>query len=318
MSEQQSTHDGNWYVLLFGIDLVEDAYSLGSGLAIRSIEPKISVFDLAQLGAAGFRQWAMLEPLAGGCGAEIESARDAAIIPGYDTMNRAWLASALISLGGHPQHLPVAASTYSWRVVAGHNERTSGVFREVLEREGLDAAVFGNKRDLPPFTGQLLDYHTQILVPDTAELRPFSEEDAAWIQDHFEAFNQIASDSDSFRFALEAAVDWRFQTSIGSAIARLWAGIEAIFGVSSELVFRISLLAACLLEVCGDSRAELFKEVKKLYGLRSKVVHGEQVSPEKMHYAMSGSYSLLRRLLLLAIERGHALGNADFDQAMFS
>jgi hypothetical protein len=55
--------------------------------------PPLSVFDLAAAGAVGFREWAMLEPLAAACTSGIESAADAATLPGYD---------ALIVPGWHP------------------------------------------------------------------------------------------------------------------------------------------------------------------------------------------------------------------------
>lgn len=144
-----------------------------------------------------------------------------------------------------------------------------------------------------------------------------SDEDAAWIFKHFEVFNKLASQSHSFRFALEAAMDWRFATEPRSAISRLWSGIEAVFGITSELVYRISLLSACLLAERGDERLKKFQNVKTLYGLRSKVVHGEQLSGEKMTSALNDSYHLLADLLILTISTGHVLDQSDFDTAVF-
>ncbi len=56
------------------------------------------MFDLAAAGAVGFRAWATLEPISPLCTCEIEAARDSDVVPGYDTLNRAWLASALLVL----------------------------------------------------------------------------------------------------------------------------------------------------------------------------------------------------------------------------
>src|SRR5262245_43619859 len=110
MSEQSPSleaHDGNWYVLIAGLPRPATARTLAPGVSLRPLENPISVFDLAAVGAVGFQGWAVLEPVAPTCRSEIESAKDAAILPGYDTLNRAWLASTLLVLRGFTQHLCV-------------------------------------------------------------------------------------------------------------------------------------------------------------------------------------------------------------------
>ncbi|MEX0718391.1 MAG: hypothetical protein WD066_17480 [Planctomycetaceae bacterium] len=320
MSEQSPTpaaHGGNWYVLLAGLPRPARALTLAPGVSLRPLEQSLSIFDLASAGAVGFRGWAVLEPVAPRCSSEIESAKDAAILPGYDTLNRAWLASTLLVLRGFTRHLCVACSSYSWNIVAGHQQRTSHVFQQQLQEEGPDAAVYKSKRDLPSFQGNLLDFHLTLLTNKDARTGEVSVADAAWIHEHFDVFNNLAAQSQPFRFALEAAIDWRFAKDARSAVARLWSGIEAIFGITSELVYRLSLLSACLLAERGDTRKGKFEEVKKLYGLRSKVVHGEQLTDEKVASALNDSYHLLAGLLLLTINKGHVLGQEDFDQAVF-
>ncbi len=320
MSEQppsSETHDGNWYVLVLGLPRPAVPLTLAPGVSLRPLEQPLSVFDLASAGAVGFRSWAVLEPVASSCCCEIESAKDAAVLPGYDALNRAWLSSTLLVLRGFTRHLCVACSAYSWNIVAGHQERTSDVFRQQLREEGPDAAVYESKRDLPKFQGNLLDFHLTMLTNKDARRGEVAVEDGVWIHEHFDIFNGLAAKSQPFRFALEAATDWRFAKDARSAVARLWSGIEAIFGITSELVYRISLLSACLLEEGGDKRKANFKEVKKLYGLRSKVVHGEQLNEDKIASALNDSYHLLADLLLLSINKGHVLGQEDFDQAVF-
>ncbi len=90
-----------------------------------------------------------------------------------------------------------------------------------------------------------------------------------------------------------------------------------MYGISSELVYRISLLSASLLEPRGELRKAKFEAVKKLYSLRSKAVHGDALPPEKLASAMNESYDLLRDLILLSLNKGHALGSSDFDEAVF-
>src|SRR5262245_52428771 len=120
------------------------------------------------------------------------------IIPGYDTLNRAWLASTLLVLRGFTRHLCVACSAYSWNIIAGHQVRTSHVFQEQLREEGVDAAVHKSKRDLPTIQGNLLDFHLTLLTNKDARTGEVSGEDAVWIHGHFDVFNNLAAQSQPF------------------------------------------------------------------------------------------------------------------------
>ena len=307
---------GNWYILLSNLDIEEPFSQLGSGVSIRRLDCHISVFDLAATGAAGFREWAMLEPFLPKCVSEIETAQDAATKPGYDTLNRAWLASALLKLKGYNAHLPLACSSYSWNIVAGHQERTKWIFEEELKEKGVASAVNSPRRDLPPFKGQLLELHTKFLVPDNAKTT-LVKEDAYWIRNNYETFNSLAAESKSFRFALATAVNWQYSSEPRIAIAQLWSGIEAVFDISSELSYRISLLIASMLEPRGVARQARFAQVRKLYGVRSKAVHGEELSDVKLTRAMLESFDILSKLLLLNVEKGHPFTQEDFEEAIF-
>lgn len=309
--------DGNWYILAAGLPPITRSVTLAPGISLRPLGNPLSTFDLAAAGAVGFSGWSVVVPVAAACASEIESAKDSDVTPGYDTLNRAWLASAMLVLRGFSRHICVACSGYSWSLIAGHQQRSSPDFRQQLEEESPIAAVFSPRHDLPRFKGQLLDFHLHILSPEAECRDELSDDDAQWIREHFDTFNRLAAESEPFRFALEACIDWRYAKDMRSAVSRLWAGIEAVFGISSELVYRISLLSASLLAPRGEQRRNRFQEVKKLYGLRSKAVHGSALSQDKLQDALVGSYSLLRELLLLAIDRGHALGDEDFDEAVF-
>lgn len=318
MENEPQAVDGNWYVLLAGLPRFETSLTLASGLGLRPLVSPLNVFDLAAAGAVGFRGWAALEQFAHICTAEIESAKDADITPGYNTLNRAWLITGLMVLRGFTRLWGVACSGYSWNHIAGHQRRHSEHFKKQTQEEGINKAVFQPDHSLAPFRGNLLDYHLTCFVDAGCRNDALNETDAAWIRSHFDTFNRLASQDEAFRFALEAAIDWRFAKEPRSAVARLWGGIEALFGINSELVYRISLYSACLLAERGEARKQKFEEVKRLYGLRSKVVHGEKLAEEKISQAMSESYHLLRDLLLIAVERGKPITNVDIDAAIFS
>ncbi len=97
---ESDTHQGNWYVLVMGLPRPENPLTLAPGLTLVPVDWPLSVFDLAAAGVVGFREWAMLEPVSSLCTCEIETAKDSDVVPGYDTLNRAWLASALLVLRG--------------------------------------------------------------------------------------------------------------------------------------------------------------------------------------------------------------------------
>jgi len=132
----------NWYILTAGLPPIVEPITLAPGVSLRPLEAPLSIFDLAAAGAAGFGSWASLAELARACTCEIESACDSDITPGYDTLNRAWLASALLVLRGFTRHFSVACSVYPWNGIAGHQRRTSEVFHEQFQDEGVETAVY--------------------------------------------------------------------------------------------------------------------------------------------------------------------------------
>jgi hypothetical protein len=310
-----TTLDANCYVLLWNLKCAS-VRQIAPGLSVRPLESKLTVFDLAAAGAVGFREWATLEIMASGCTSEIESAKDAAVTPGYDALNRAWLACSLLVLRGCGKVLPVAVSSYSWSIIAGFQSKGAESYRKQLKDSGVDEAVFSPRHQLPKFSGGLLDYRLKFLLCPSIANDELSIANAEWIHSNFDSFNSLAANSEKFRFALEAGVDWRYAHDQRAAIARLWAGIEALFGLSAELVYRISITAASLLKPRGESRVRCASQIKKLYGIRSKAVHGEQVSPDKMNEALDKSFVLLRDLLLLVASRGKDFEEEDLQNAI--
>lgn len=309
VDDSQRQKDGNCYVLLYGVPRPSRPVTLAPGISVLPLPYPLDLFDLLALGAVGFRASSALEPFIRGCTCEIESAVDSATKPGFNALNRAWLAVALLVLQGFRSAMGVAVSRYRWQDVPIPGSSASW-------NEPVAPSKRRARTDLPPFQGGLLDLHFRMLSAGD-QPRELTAACTDWLAEAFPVANLLATEHPSFYLALQAATDWRFATDARSAIARLWSGIEAIFGVSSELVFRISLLAASLLEPRSESRLTRFKEIKQLYGLRSKAVHGDKLSDTKLSEAMLGSFDLLRDLLILTLSRGRALAQEDFDEAVF-
>jgi hypothetical protein len=87
-------------------------------------------------------------------------------------------------------------------------------------------------------------------------------------------------------------------------LARVWAGVESLLGIKSELVYRVSLSLATITATRGAERLTAFKRAKALYDVRSKAVHGEPIAEEKLFTGLHDSFEILRSLLLDAVERG--------------
>lgn len=130
-----------------------------------------------------------------------------------------------------------------------------------------------------------------------------SEDEARWLEAHFDSGRRLMA-QDSFKNAIHAMWSYRWHTIARARLALLWSGIEGLFGVESELVFRMSLYVARFLEPnAEDKRRELFAAVKKLYKARSSAVHGAEIRGDA-NANVDESAGLLQRLVRRCIEVG--------------
>jgi hypothetical protein len=132
---------------------------------------------------------------------------------------------------------------------------------------------------------------------------PLSNADAAWAGQYFMQALRLM-EIDTFRNAVHCLSSHRWHPLPRARLALLWSGIEGLFGVDSELVFRISLYTARFLAADDSAgRKTLFEKVKELYKLRSKAVHGGTVKGDP-NESVRETERLLRSLLLKCIETG--------------
>ncbi|MFY1637245.1 hypothetical protein ACN27F_28915 [Solwaraspora sp. WMMB335] len=109
----------------------------------------------------------------------------------------------------------------------------------------------------------------------------------------------------TFHFAFEAFWGSFDESDPRMAASKVWAGIESIFGIQSELRFRLALYAASVLEPSGEARVSLYRRLLKLYDQRSKVVHGGAIEADVLTRHVVASQDVLRRLLRDALEVKH-------------
>lgn len=135
------------------------------------------------------------------------------------------------------------------------------------------------------------------------------DDDIDWINGNFSNARNLLSQS-KFSNAVHCLATYSWHSLPNAQLALLWAGIEGLFDINSELIFRLSLYIARFLE--GDdkeNRKATFNNVKKLYNIRSAAVHGSGKNVD-LTKGVDDSAQLLRRLILQCI-RNNNLPNGD-------
>ena len=123
-----------------------------------------------------------------------------------------------------------------------------------------------------------------------------TDDDETWLNSHFETARQLLK-TPAFQTAVHSLASFHWHTDPRTQLALIWSGIESIFGIESELVFRISLYAARFLAPDDQSeRTQIFGRIKKLYKHRSAAVHGSGMKGDAKD-AVRESSDLLRRLV---------------------
>jgi len=127
--------------------------------------------------------------------------------------------------------------------------------------------------------------------------------DARWLTEHFADPRRLL-DEDSFQTAVHCLATMYWHPHPRIKLAVIWAGIEGVFGASSEIRFKISLyMARYLAPEDSTERKAIFELVKKLYSDRSKAVHGTKLKGD-LSVAVAESAKLLNKLLVKCIEVG--------------
>jgi hypothetical protein len=138
-----------------------------------------------------------------------------------------------------------------------------------------------------------------------------------WVKEHVVTYVQLRSAA-AFSLAVEAGATHHLSGNDRMMVAALWAGIEALFGVSQELSFRLATYIAAVLEPRGERRLQRYRATKKLYDMRSKVVHGAAVQVETIRTHIAEARALLFTLLIHVIEQGALFSTAALEEAMFA
>lgn len=131
--------------------------------------------------------------------------------------------------------------------------------------------------------------------------RALTESEASWLEANFEVATELMEE-EVFQSAVHALATYRWHPHPRAQLALLWSGIEGLFKIDSELVFRLSLIAANFLS--GNSMEEkekTFGHVKGLYKQRSAAVHGGRIKGDAKK-AVADSKALLNRVIRRCID----------------
>jgi hypothetical protein len=137
------------------------------------------------------------------------------------------------------------------------------------------------------------------------ESRPMvmTEEECAWIETYVEQARALL-EVDAFSNSLHCLATYRWHSLPRAQLALLWAGIEGLFHIDSEIRFRLS---ACVARFLGDENGQvrrmLYEKVKRLYNGRSAAVHGSRLKGNPT-LLVRESAALLRQLIRHCVERG--------------
>jgi hypothetical protein len=100
-------------------------------------------------------------------------------------------------------------------------------------------------------------------------------------------------------------------------VALLWTGIESLFQINAELRFRVAAYVALFLESRGQACKNLFSQVKHMYDVRSKAVHGSDLGEADLHEHICDVRSILSRVLCKFTEEGKLRSGGELDDLLF-
>ncbi len=152
-----------------------------------------------------------------------------------------------------------------------------------------------------------------LVIHRLPSLAPASDANLDWATAHFDTFHALLGEN-RFQNAVRCYGNAHYLFDDDAKIMLLWAGIEGLLDVDSELRRRIALHAAILLDGTPAEKALYFERVKKGYDVRSRVVHGSSAKPEMLQQGSALAGEVLLTLLRKCVELGRVPSGAELDE----
>lgn len=151
-----------------------------------------------------------------------------------------------------------------------------------------------------------------VFISPLPVVQPTSKE-LAWASNHYRAFDELLSEA-RFRSAQRYYNNSNYVVDHDARIMLLWAGIESLLDVDQELSRRIALHAAILFDGDPAQKAERFRQVKRAYTVRSRVIHGNAPSGQGLSEAAAFASQVLLELLRKVVELGRLPSGTELDE----
>lgn len=195
------------------------------------------------------------------------------------------IASQLHIIGDDTEHLGVNAWNSQWDCVLlgalfNHNIMCNLQSDQPIEQIAMAKYV------------HITNYELRAILSDIYYI---SEEDQMWLENHYKMAYELL-EKDSFQTAVHTMASYRWHSVPHVQLAVIWSGIESLFNVNTEVSFRISLYIANFLGESEVQAQQIFKQVRKMYSLRSSAVHGNKTK-DNLESAVVESANLLNRIL---------------------
>ena len=200
------------------------------------------------------------------------------------------IASQLHIIGDDTEHLIANAWNSQWDCVLlgalfNHNVMCNLQSDQPIEKIAMAKYV------------HITNYELRALLSDIYNI---SEEEESWLEKYYKtAYNLL--EKDSFQTAVHTMSSYRWHSVPRVQLAVIWSGIESLFNVNTEVSFRISLYIANFLGKNEAQTQQIFKQVRKMYSLRSSAVHGNRTK-DSLKTAVLESANLLNQILIRCVE----------------
>jgi len=137
---------------------------------------------------------------------------------------------------------------------------------------------------------------------NAGEIRRLTNAEHTWLRAYYSSAQGLMDDH-RYQNAVHCLASYRWHSLPSAQLAIIWSGIEGLFEIDYELSFRLSLYVAKYLSPRNRARQKaIFDQVKKLYGIRSRAVHGGK--HKRFDDAVKASLKILRRLVVKSAEKG--------------
>lgn len=261
-------HHGESYIFLTGIE-IEDAISLGEGVDLTPADT--SHIDIHSALAA--------------CNSQADIPSIVSFIP---------LITAQFKINAkNPKQSSILAWNATWDAILLSAILNSEICFNI--QSDTNANLINSKSSLRSITHFMHGY-------PGSKPHKVTPEERIWIIENFDNARNLLG-NERFRTAIHCLATYRWHSLPRIKLAVIWSGIESIFGIQSEIRFRLSINIARFLHLNNEeNRKSIFDSVKNLYTIRSKAVHGEKLKSDISNIVTESS-ELLRTIIIKSIEQ---------------